>query len=247
MDRSRDPGRPASSKANPFGDFLFSMFTGIIQNIGEVRSLQPFGDSLRLSIDTGQLATELKIGDSIAIDGVCLTVEKIDGASAEFFASPETLQRTTLGDFSTKQKVNLELPLKAGQNFGGHFVQGHVDSIATIAQIRDDGEGAWTFRFKYDPAIRDLLINKGSVAVDGISLTIAAINDSKFQVAIIPHTFNNTCLQFKKAGQRVNIETDMIARQVNQYIQRYPSVLQPREMNHSNITEELLTKAGFME
>jgi len=212
------------------------LFTGLIQEIGTVRSLTR-GTVGRLVIDSGKIAGEVAIGDSVAINGVCLTVTAINGAELSFDAVPETLSRSTLGDLRTGDKVNLEPSLRAGQMLGGHFVQGHVDGIGKIESNRSLGESQ-VIRISAPREVMRYVVEKGSIAVDGISLTVASYDSSGFTIAVIPHTLAATTLQDKHAGDRVNLETDIIGRYVEKFL--------VNRGGSSGVTEEILRDAGFM-
>ena len=188
------------------------MFTGLIEAVGEVAELKPSPGGYRIRIRT-TLASELTAGDSIAVNGVCLTT--IAAADGEMHADlgPETARVTTLGSLRPGQHVNLERPLRADGRFGGHFVQGHVDAAAVVAEIRTEGDAHW-LTFSFDRNLAASLIRKGSIAVDGVSLTVAGLGANMFDVMIIPFTWANTALSSLKVGDRVNIELDMIGKYV---------------------------------
>ncbi len=213
------------------------MFTGIIQQVCSVKALSKSGDSAALTIDLGQLANQAKIGDSIAINGACLTVSKLAGTLATFDVSGETLTKTTLGKLTPGAKVNIELALRADDRFGGHFVQGHVDGSATIKKIEKKADFA-TFTFTAPKDLLDQMISKGSVAIDGISLTVAELNPDGFTVAIIPQTLKETTLGQAKITAQVNIEIDIITKTVRKYLQQ----LSP---DKSGLTLEDLKQQGF--
>jgi riboflavin synthase len=213
------------------------MFTGIIQQLCPVKTLSKSGDSAALTIDLGQLATQAKIGDSIAINGSCLTVSKLAGTLATFDVSGETLTKTTIGKLTPGAKVNIELALRADDRFGGHFVLGHVDDSATIKKIEKKTDFA-TFTFTASKDLLDQMIPKGSVAVDGISLTIAELNPDSFTVAVIPQTLKETSLGQAKIAAQVNIEIDIITKTVRKYLQQ----LSPEK---SGLTLEDLKQQGF--
>ena len=188
------------------------MFTGLVRELGTVRSL----DGGRLVLET-TLAAEL--GDSIAIDGVCLTVVESGDGTLAFQAVPETLARTALGELEPGSSVNLEPALRAGDPLGGHIVQGHVDGVATVASIAPEGVGA-RMRFRAGPELLRYVVEKGSVAVQGTSLTVAAVDDEGFEVALIPHTLEATTLGSLEPGRRVNIEVDVLAKYVEKLVTR---------------------------
>lgn len=213
------------------------MFTGLIQQVCTVKALSKSGGSAALTIDLGQLANQAKTGDSIAINGSCLTVSKLAGTSATFDVSGETLTKTTLGKLSPGAKVNVELALRADDRFGGHFVLGHVDNTATILKIEKKGDFS-TFTFAAPKDLLDQLVPKGSVAVDGISLTIAELNHDGFAVAVIPQTLKETTLGQAKINQKTNIEIDIITKTVKRYLEKNTP---PK----GNLTIEDLQQQGF--
>jgi len=213
------------------------MFTGIIQQLCSVKTLSKSGDFAALTVDLGQLANQAKIGDSIAINGACLTVSKLAGTMATFDVSGETLTKTTIGKLAPGAKVNIELALRADDRFGGHFVLGHVDGSATIKKI-DKNTNFATFTFTAPKDLLDQMISKGSVAIDGISLTIAELNPDGFTVAVIPQTLKETTLGQAKITAQVNIEIDIITKTVRKYLQQ----LSP---DKSGLTLEDLRQQGF--
>ena len=191
------------------------MFTGLVQSLAEVKSIVPVGPGVRLAISDGEIAQRSAIGDSIAINGCCLTVVAIEGASLSFEAGEETLSRTTLGNVQAGDRVNLETSLKMGDELGGHLVAGHVDGVGTVDERTDDAE--WSkFWLRVPAELTRQMASKGSVAVDGVSLTLVDVEHERFSVALIPHTLKVTTLGFRQVGDRVNIETDVLAK----YVQR---------------------------
>jgi riboflavin synthase len=213
------------------------MFTGLIQQVCTVKALSKSGGSAALTIDLGQLANQAKTGDSIAINGSCLTVSKLGGASATFDVSGETLAKTTLGKLAPGTKVNIELALRADDRFGGHFVLGHVDGSATIKKI-DKNTNFATFTFATPKDLLDQMVSKGSVAIDGISLTIAELNPDGFTVAVIPKTLKETTLGQAKINQKTNIEIDIITKTVKRYLEKH---IPPK----GNLTIKDLQQQGF--
>jgi riboflavin synthase len=188
------------------------MFSGIVEGLGQVGGLQRRGDSARLQV-VSPLAARLKVGDSVSVNGVCLTVVAKDERRFTVQIAPETMRRTNLGGLRSRERVNLELALKAGDRLGGHLVQGHVDGVGCIRrQQRNLGYAVWTIS-----APRELMkyvIPKGSIAVDGVSLTIVETKAGQFSVSLIPHTLKHTTLGQKKVGQKVNLEVDMMGKYV---------------------------------
>lgn len=217
------------------------MFTGLVQHVGTLLALSPAnGGGARLSIEIGPLAGDARLGDSIAVEGCCLTVVTLNGSHAEFDAVPETLRCTTLGDLRGGSRVNLESSLTPGSKIGGHFVQGHVDSTAHVARIVEGGRWAeWHFQLD-DAALAEQIVEKGSIAIDGISLTVAGC-DAKagtFWVALIPETLARTTIVFKREGTRVNIESDILGKYVL-------AALNARLPRSSGLTVEKLKELGF--
>jgi len=193
------------------------MFTGIIEELGSVRSIEKRGENARLVIDA-QIVTEgTNHGDSIAVNGVCLTALDIHDASFAADVSRETLQRSTLGSLKPDARVNLERAVTPQTRLGGHMVQGHVDARGTLVSVADHGE-SWTVRFAFPPEIARYLVFKGSVAVEGISLTVANLGDDYFEVAIIPKTWEVTNLSHLKPGDGVNLEVDVIGKYVERLL-----------------------------
>ena len=194
------------------------MFSGIIDRIGEVASTRETPGGRALSIRADDYWSACPLGASIAIDGVCLTVTSIDTHIASFDVVAESLRRTTLGDLRPGAPVNLQKSLTPADRIDGHFVQGHVNAVATIARVESShAESKWWF--SVEGVAMDYVIPKGAIAVDGISLTIADVRDGLFSVALIPTTLDRTTLGRKKSGARVNIETDILARTVVHYLQ----------------------------
>ncbi len=194
------------------------MFTGLIQQVCSVSSLSSAAGGRILTIDLQKLAQKPKVGDSIAVNGVCLTIAKLTGTLAAFDLSAETLSKTNLGKLSPGQTVNVELSLRADDRFGGHFVLGHIDGTAAIKRIEKKGDFA-TITFSARKDLLEQLIPKGSVAVDGISLTVAQLNPDAFAVAVIPQTLKETTLGSAKIGQTVNLEIDIITKTVKKHLE----------------------------
>jgi riboflavin synthase len=213
------------------------MFTGLIEAICTIKSVSPTGGGLRLTIDLGKLAEGSKIGDSIAINGTCLTIAELGGSLAGFDISGETLTKSTLVKLKAASEVNAERAMKASDRFGGHFVSGHIDGAATIKAIEKQVEFA-DIRFAANRELLDQMVVKGSVAVDGISLTIANMDESSFSAAIIPETLKKTTLGKAKVGDAVNIETDVIVKTVRSELKK----ILPSE---GKLTVEKLKEFGF--
>ncbi|NQW04494.1 MAG: riboflavin synthase [Acidobacteria bacterium] len=188
------------------------MFTGLIESMGQVAAVERVASGQRLVIETS-LASDLSIGESIAVNGVCLTVVAQSGATFAVDVSPETLRVTTLGGWTTHRPVNLERALRAGDRLGGHFVLGHVDAVTSLESARADGECHW-LQFELSEGLQPYLISKGSVCVDGISLTVASLDEHSFGVQIVPHTLAQTSLGVLTPGAGVNIEVDVLGKYV---------------------------------
>ncbi len=188
------------------------MFTGIVEAVGTVSEVKATGGGFRVRITT-PLSAAMKVGDSLAVNGVCLTAILIDGDHVHADVGPETSRVTTLGAMQRGQEVNLERPVPAGGRFDGHFVLGHVDGVGVIEDIRPEGE-SWWMTIGFPPPLAPLLIRKGSVTVDGISLTVAGLGDRQFDVMVIPFTWGATTLKTLRHGDRVNLECDVIGKYV---------------------------------
>ncbi|MFW6457253.1 MAG: riboflavin synthase [Planctomycetota bacterium] len=194
------------------------MFTGIVQKVARVRSVHSKGSSSTLGVRLEDLHGDIQVGDSVMIDGVCLTATHLNGDTWEFDVSSETLRRSTLGNLHNNSRVNVELAMQPTDRFGGHFVSGHVDGTAQIRQLSDK-PGEKRLIVKADSELTDQMIMKGSVAVDGISLTIADLSSETFEVSLIPQTLETTTLSNKKVGDNVNVECDMIGKWIRKFTQ----------------------------
>ena len=217
------------------------MFTGLIQETGEVLSLTGEGGGTKRLIIGTNLASKLKLGDSIAVNGVCLTAVALSGDSFTAELLEETLMRSTLKSFAPGRTVNLELPTPAGTPLGGHIVQGHVEEVGTIMRIeRESTKGdTWRVGISVPDELRRYIAEKGSIAVDGISLTVAAITAQGFEVSIIPHTFAMTNISTLRVGDAVNLETDPLAKYAEQII------ASDARQQKSEITLEMLIANGY--
>ncbi len=193
------------------------MFTGLVQGLGRISAIDRTADGARVTIET-PLVAELRAGDSIAVNGVCLSAASLQNGSFAADAMNETLSRTSLGGLEPGAEVNLELPLRAGDRLGGHVVQGHVDGIGAIADVTDDGF-ARRIRIDAPPELMRYVIEKGSIAVDGVSLTVAALDSRSFTVSLIPETLQRTNLGHAGAGDRVNLEVDVLAKYVEKLME----------------------------
>jgi len=227
------------------GDRLFS---GIIHEIGRLLLKEGGGASFRLSIGAGKLLEILSPGDSICIDGACLTVETVKKESLIVYSSPETIKRTTLSQKAIGAPLNLEPSLSPTDRVHGHFVLGHVDGVGKVKDIKQEAD-SWRFSFQIPFSLGNLCVEKGSIAIDGISLTIAKIEyksckesvldeDAVIEAAIIPFTYQNTTLQFRKSGDPVNVESDIFAKYAQKFLEPYSP--------DKGITMDLLRNAGFV-
>jgi len=195
------------------------MFTGLIEAVGRVSSLKQTVSGYRLRIRTA-LAPELTIGESLAVNGVCLTVAMVEGQEVHADVGPETVRVTTLGSLRHEQPVNLERAMRADSRFSGHVVQGHIDGTGTIDDTRDEGDAHW-LTITFPPALAPLFIRKGSIAVDGVSLTVAGLDDRRFDVMIIPFTWSHTTLSALHNGDRVNLECDVVGKYIARMAEVY--------------------------
>ena len=195
------------------------MFTGLVEEVGRVASLQA-GELYRLRISARRVLGGTRIGDSVSVNGVCLTVSELDGASLTFNAMPETLRRTALGDLAEGSPVNLERAMTLERRFGGHIVHGHVDGVGEVLAVYPEGD-AQIWEFEAPARVLRYTVEKGSVCVDGISLTVVALRDASFTASILPQTRANTNLRELRVGDRVNLEADVVGK----YVER---LLEPR-------------------
>lgn len=236
------------------------MFTGIIEQLGRVEKIEREQDSVRLTIAAPGIARDVTLGESVAIDGVCLTAVEIAPPLVSFDAVYETMRKTTLGVLQTNDPVNLERSLPVGGRLGGHIVQGHVDGTGRVASIRPVGN-SWFVYIDAAPELMRYIVTKGSIAVDGVSLTVAESEDRTFALSIIPHTWEHTNLQFKNAGDMVNIECDILGKYVEKLLDGYSGAasgrdtggsLAPREERaepqraySGDVAVDLLTRSGY--
>ena len=191
--------------------YASGVFTGIVRERGRVVSAERDGDGLRLRVYAAGTAAGAAPGDSVAVAGCCLTVTAVDDGALEFDAVPETLARTTLGGLEPGSEVNLEPALRAGEPLGGHFVQGHVDGRGLVLALDAEGDGA-RLRLRLDPGLLRYCVEKGSIALDGVSLTIAALQDDTVEVALVPFTLEHTTLAALRPADEVNVEVDLLAK-----------------------------------
>ena len=212
------------------------MFTGIIAAVGQLKSLESRGGDIRLHIDPAKLdLTDVKLGDSIAVNGVCLTVVEMASRSLQFDVSQETVQRTSLGQLKTGSEANLEKALAVGDRLGGHMVSGHVDGLGEVIS-KTASARSWQYKIKVPTELERYIAEKGSITIDGVSLTVNGVFDGGFDINIIPHTLEETIIKHYQTGTRVNLEVDLIAR----YLER----LLPQ--TGSTISRDFLTQQGYI-
>lgn len=216
------------------------MFTGIVEEIGQIESVQKGSQSAVLHIRCQKVLEGTEIGDSIAVNGVCLTVTSMNGRGYTADVMAETLERSSLGMLSRGGRVNLERAMPADGRFGGHIVAGHIDGTGTVLDISRDETAVW-YRIQTEPHILRYIVEKGSITIDGISLTVARVGDTDFSVSIIPHTQGNTILADRKTGDIVNLETDIIGK----YVEKLLQPKKPEEKGESKLTLEFLAEHGF--
>ncbi|CAA9383620.1 MAG: Riboflavin synthase eubacterial/eukaryotic [uncultured Rubrobacteraceae bacterium] len=205
------------------------MFTGLVEEVGRVRSLRAAEDAgdAHLGLSADVVLGGTRVGDSILVNGACLTVDEIDAGGLVFYTMPETLRRTALGDLSEGSPVNLERAMEAGGRLGGHIVQGHVDGVGEVLDVRAEGDAEiWTFAAP-DSVLR-YAVEKGSVCIDGISLTVVSVEDDRFTVSILPHTRSHTNLGELGVGSHVNLEADVVGK----YVERLMQPWKDREVSH---------------
>ena len=216
------------------------MFTGIVEEMGKIVRVEKGAKSSRLTVLGDKIFSDLKLGDSVATNGVCLTVTSFSKGIFTADVMNETLKRSNLGELRQGSMVNLERAMIANGRFGGHIVSGHIDGTGVITKIEQDDIAVW-YTIRADRKIMKYIIEKGSVAIDGISLTIAKVTDNDFSVSLIPHTAKETVLGYKKTGDTVNLENDVVGK----YIEHFLNFKEAPETKSSGITKEFLLKAGF--
>ena len=221
------------------------MFTGIIEGFGTISGIKPSGQSRRMAINADYELDNTKIGDSIAVNGACLTVVSFSGKRFEVDLSPETVAKTTLGKAKIGDRLNLERALCISDRIDGHLVSGHIDGIGTI-KSRKTEENAIIITFNIPESVSYYIIKKGSVAVDGISLTVNECDHESFQVSIIPHTAKLTTLGFKKISDSVNVETDMIGKYVERFVTQTKASGNEKKTEKSSVDMQLLARTGFI-
>ena len=214
------------------------MFTGIIEEVGTVKTVKRSGTSSFIEIEAQKVLEDIHLGDSIAVNGVCLTVTHFDGDIFRADVMNETLSRSSLGHLTPGSHVNLERAMASNGRFGGHIVSGHIDGTGTVSDVRNDGIAVW-YTIDTSANLLRYIVEKGSIAIDGISLTVAKVTESSFSVSIIPHTAAQTTLGTKKKGDIVNLENDIIGKYVEKLMRPTETVPQ------SGITMDFLTKNGF--
>ena len=210
------------------------MFTGIIEEVGKIKNIQG-GTNYKLTIGASKILEDIHLGDSIAVNGICLTAISWDNGSFTVDVMRETLERTSLHKLRADSFVNLERALAANGRFGGHIVSGHIDGTGEIINIRRDANAVW-YKIKTSEKIMEFIIEKGSIAIDGISLTVAKVDRSAFYVSVIPHTLENTILLRKKTGDIVNLENDIVGKYIKSFTDKN---------SNSTLCESFLKSNGF--
>ncbi|SFC16305.1 riboflavin synthase alpha chain [Alkalibacterium subtropicum] len=216
------------------------MFTGIVEEIGELKKVKKGAKSSELTIKADKVLEDTKIGDSIMTSGICLTVTSMTDKEFTVDVMSETLERTSLGDMYSGSKINLERALNLQTRLGGHMVSGHIDGTGIITDFKKDDNAVWV-TVKAGPELLRYVIEKGSIAIDGISLTVAAVSDKDFKVSIIPHTADETTLLKHAVGDRVNLEVDLIGK----YVEKLLGLSSQKEVPKSALTEAFLKNNGF--
>lgn len=220
------------------------MFTGIIEEIGVVNSMIRGSNSIILEIKADIIFSDLKLGDSVAVNGVCLTVKEIRANSFLADVMHETINRSSLKELNIGSKVNLERAMLNNGRFGGHIVSGHIDGVGKIISIKKD-DNAYLYTINTKEKILRYIVEKGSITIDGISLTVANVTKDYFRVSIIPHTLSETILKDKKVGDKVNLENDIVGKYIEKFVFSNISIYK-NENSNSNITMNLLSKNGFI-
>jgi riboflavin synthase len=194
------------------------MFTGIVRELGRVVSADEAAGGLALTLEAPATVEQIGVGDSVSVNGVCLTAESVEGGKVSLYAVPETLARSTLGRLAAGDPVNLEAAVRAGEPLGGHYVQGHVDAVGRVQSVEAEGDGLRVF-VEAPPEVLRYCVEKGSIAVDGVSLTIAELAEEAFAVALVPYTLEATTLSALAPGQQVNLEVDVLAKYVERLLE----------------------------
>lgn len=216
------------------------MFTGIVEEVGKIKYINGGGASFQIGISCEKVLEGTKLGDSIAVNGICLTVTRFFDGGYEADVMPETFSRTNLKKLGIGAKVNLERAMAADGRFGGHIVSGHIDGTGTIKDIQADENAVW-YTIEVSKELLRYIVEKGSIAIDGISLTVAKVTEVDLSVSVIPHTRANTALVTKQAGEKVNLECDIVGK----YVEKLMGINVSTEHRRSNITEEFLMENGF--
>lgn len=215
------------------------MFTGIIEEVGQIAHIQKQGEFAVVTVKAKKVLTDVHLGDSIAVNGVCLTVTSFTKEQFTADVMSETLKRTSLGELGINSPVNLERAMAANGRFGGHIVSGHIDGTGTVAEITPADNSTW-YRIKTSPKLMRYIIEKGSITIDGISLTVVDCDAASFRVSIIPHTIKETNLGSKKVGSLVNLENDIVGKYIEQFLLKK----EPENLP-SKLTADFLKNAGF--
>lgn len=216
------------------------MFTGLVEEIGKIKKIDKSGNSAKITISANKILKEVKLGDSISTNGVCLTVTKFTGNEFAVDVMPETMNRSNLGDLKTGSKVNLERAMQVGDRFGGHIVSGHIDGVGYITNLKNEDNATW-ISIEINAGILKYIVEKGSVAIDGISLTVAYVDEKIFKVSLIPLTKEETTLLSKGIGEKVNIECDVIGK----YVERLMNFNKKEEKINDKISMDFLRENGF--
>ncbi len=216
------------------------MFTGIVEELGSIRSLSMAGNSGKICINAKKVLENTNIGDSIAVNGICLTVVSMTDDTFTADVMAETIRRSSLGQSKANDKVNLERAMAADGRFGGHIVAGHIDGTGKVTSVAKEENAVW-YTISAPSDILHYIVEKGSIAIDGISLTVAYVDDSCFKVSVIPHTCDMTVLPYRHEGNIVNLETDVIGKYVEKLIQPYDNT----SKNSSHLTMDMLRENGF--
>jgi len=214
------------------------MFTGIIEEIGKISSIHPIAGGMRMKISSSKILDDISVDDSICVSGVCLTAIKVEDDGFWVEAVGATLEKTTFSKMQLSSSVNLERSMRLNDRLGGHFVQGHTNGTGTILEINKLGEN-YFLKIKVNESLEKYLIEEGSITIDGVSLTIAELDGSKVGIFLIPHTWHNTIIQYKKIGDKVNVETDVLAKYIEKLLGKNGA------NDNINITDNWLKELGY--
>lgn len=217
------------------------MFTGLVEEVGTIKGIKRSGDSMILEINANKILNDVTLGDSIAVNGICLTVTSFNNNTFSADVMPETVYKTSLKDLEYGRKVNLERAMSANSRFGGHIVSGHIDGTAKLISKRALDNAVY-FTFKLESSLASKLLPKGSIAIEGISLTLVNVEMESFSVSIIPHTLAQTSLADKKIGEVVNIELDLVGKYIQKAVE---NIIEQKIDKESTITESFLSENGF--